>query len=144
MVPEIQYPFLEELLSPFWRRHRNNPRIDYSEFAARWLKLVAKPHNGHLVISIDWTEWHHDLRRLVAAMVAGKRALPVFVQATRKLVRARSQNAYENTFLRVLADILKRANVTATILCDRGFRRVSWIALLQKLRLGGSAAWQGC
>lgn len=180
MEPEVQYPFLADLLSPFWRRHRKtlgvvisaiaatgqarsfaiattmarrrgtrldsavnrfyrllrNARIDYLEFAASWLRLLARPHKGHLVIAIDWTEWHHDLRMLVAAMVAGKRALPVFVQATRRMVRARSQNAYENTFLRLLADALRRAGVTATILCDRGFRRVSWIALLQKLRLG--------
>lgn len=180
MEPEVQYPFLEELLSPFWRRHRKtlgiviggiaaagqarsfaiatamarrlstrldsavnrfyrllrNPRIDYIELAASWCKLLAKPHKGHLVIAVDWTEWHHGLRMLVAAMVTGKRALPVFVQATKKLVRARSQNAYENTFLRVLADALKKAEVTAILLCDRGFRRVSWIELLQKLRLG--------
>ena len=180
MEPEVQYPFLDQLLSPLWRRHRKtlgiiisaiaatgqarsfaiattmarrartrldsavnrfyrllrNPRIDYVEFAASWVKLLAKPHKGHLVIAIDWTEWHHDLRMLVAAMVTGRRALPVFAQATRKLVRSRSQNAYENTFLRVLAYALKRAGVTATLLCDRGFRRVSWIDLLQRLQLG--------
>lgn len=180
MEPQNQYPFLEELLSPFWRRHQKtlgivisaiaatgearsfaiattmarrlqtrldsavnrfyrllrNPRIDDTEFAACWLKLLAKPHKGHLVLAVDWTEWHHNLRMLVAAMVTGKRAVPVFAQATRKLVRARSQNAYENAFLRVLADALKRAGVTATLLCDRGFRRVSWIELMQKLHLG--------
>jgi len=180
MEPEVQYPFLEQLLSPFWRRHRKtlgvvisaiaatgqarsfaiattmarrlgtrldsavnrfyrllrNSRIDDMELAASWIKLLAKSRKGHVVLAIDWTEWHHDLRMLVAAMVTGKRALPVFAQATEKLVRARSLNSYENTFLRVLADALKRAGATATILCDRGFRRVTWIALLQKLQLG--------
>ncbi len=72
---------------------------------------------------------------LVAAAVVGKRALPLFAQAFRKIVRRRSQNSRENTFLRVLADSLKRARIKATILCDRGFRRVSWLELLQKLEL---------
>lgn len=180
MDPQKQYPFLEDLLSPFWLRHRKtlavvisaiaatgqarsfaiattmarrlrtrldsavnrfyrlmrNSRVDYTEFAASWATLLARARKGHLLLAIDWTEWHHDLRMLVAAVVTGKRAIPLFAQATRKLVRARSQNAYENTFLRVLADALKRAGVTATLLCDRGFRRVSWIELLQTLQLG--------
>jgi hypothetical protein len=69
-------------------------------------------------------------------MVTGTRAIPVFVQGWRKLIRDRSQNTRENTFLRFLADVTRRAGVTATILCDRGFRRASWLALLQTLRLG--------
>src|SRR5262249_35847190 len=48
----------------------------------------------------------------------------------------RSQNTRENTFLRLLSDCLKRAQLSATILADRGFRRVSWLKLLQKLELG--------
>jgi hypothetical protein len=51
-------------------------------------------------------------------------------------VRQRSQNSRENTFLRLLAGIVRDAGVVVTILCDRGFRRVSWVALLQELRLG--------
>jgi hypothetical protein len=178
--PFKQYPILEELLKPFWKRHKKtlalviaaiasagqarsfaiatcisswietrldsavnrfyrllrNENIDYTDFASSWAKLLAKRTQGHLLVSIDWTEWHHQLRMLMAAVVVGKRAVPLFAQVTRKLVGLRSQNSYENTFLRVLADLLKRAKVTVTILCDRGFRRVSWIALLQKLELG--------
>ena len=69
-------------------------------------------------------------------MVTGKRAIPVLTQGWRKLVSSRSQNTRENTFLRHLADIIHRAGVTATILCDRGFRRVTWLELLQTLQLG--------
>jgi hypothetical protein len=178
--PFTQYPVLQDLLKPFWRRHRKtmalviaaiaaagqarsfaiatcmqawlgvrldsavnrfyrllrNERVDYLEFAASWARVLARSSERHLVLAIDWTEWHHDLRLLVAAVVAGKRALPLFVQGTRKLVRTRSLNAYENAFLRVLAAALKSAEVTATILCDRGFRRVSWLSLLQRLKLG--------
>jgi Transposase DDE domain len=126
---------LDSAVNRFYRLLRNS-NVDYTELAASWANVLARSRSRHLVVAIDWTEWHHDLRLLVAAVVAGRRALPLFVQGTRKLVRARSQNAYENTFLRVLADALKRAQVTVTILCDRGFRRVSWIHLLQRLQLG--------
>jgi hypothetical protein len=126
---------LDSAVNRFYRLLRNS-NVDYIDLAASWAKVLARSHTRQLTLAIDWTEWHHDLRLLVAATVAGKRAIPLFVQGTRKLVRARSQNAYENTFLRVLADALKRAEVTTTILCDRGFRRVSWISLLQKLQLG--------
>ena len=174
------YPFLSDLLSPFWKRHRKtlgliiaaiavtgqarsfaiattlarwlgtrldsavnrfyrllrNARVDYTELASRWAGLLARRPDRHLVLAIDWTEWHHGLRMLAAAVVTGKRAIPLFVQAFHQQVWRHSQNSRENTFLRVLADALRRAGVTTTLLCDRGFRRVSWIALLHKLQLG--------
>ena len=126
---------LDSAVNRFYRLLRN-PRIDYLDYASNWAGLLAKPRQGQLLVSIDWTEWHHELRMLSSAVVVGKRAVPLFVQVTKKLVRLRSQNSYENAFLRVLADLLKRAEVRATILCDRGFRRVSWIELLQRLALG--------
>ena len=126
---------LDSAVNRFYRLLRNN-HVDYLEFATRWLDLLARRPDRHVLLAVDWTEWHHDLRLLVAAMVSGKRAVPVFVQGWRKLVRDRSQNTRENTFARHLADIVHRTGVTATLLCDRGFRRVSWLALLQTLRLG--------
>ncbi len=179
MAPEKAYPFLAELLSPFWRRHRKtlglviaaiavtgqarsfaiattlarwlktrldsavnrfyrllrNARVDYTEFAAQWAKLLARGKDRLLVVAVDWTEWHHDLRMLTAAVVTGKRAIPLFNQAFDKAPR-RSQNSRENTFLRLLAEAVHRAQAKAIILCDRGFRRVSWVQLLQQLRLG--------
>jgi hypothetical protein len=180
MVPEKRYPFLSQLLSPFWIRHRKtlgliiaaiavtgqarsfaiattlarwlgtrldsavnrfyrllrNARVDYTEFAAQWAKLLVRGKDRCLLVAVDWTEWHHDLRLLVAAVVSGKRAIPLFAQAFTKEVPRRSQNSRENTFARVLADAVRRAGATALLLCDRGFRRVSWIKLLQDLHLG--------
>lgn len=126
---------LDSGINRFYRLLRN-PRIDYLDYASSWAALLAKPRRGQLLVSIDWTEWHHELRMLSSAVVVGKRAIPLFVQVTKKLARLRSQNSYENAFLRVLKDVLRHAGVTATILCDRGFRRVSWIDLLQTLALG--------
>ena len=126
---------LDSAVNRFYRLLRNE-NVDDLALAASWAKVLAPSSTRHLLVAIDWTEWHHELRLLVAAVVAGTRAIPLFVQGTRKLVRTRSLNAYENAFLRVLAGALKSAAVTATVLCDRGFRRVSWLSLLQKLQLG--------
>jgi hypothetical protein len=177
--PFSQYPFLRDLLKPFWLRRQKtmalviaaistagqarsfaiatcmkrwlgvrldsavnrfyrllrNINIDYIEFAIAWAKLLAKKHLGHLIVSIDWTEWHHELRMLTATVVTGKRAIPLFAQAFKRIIRQRSQNARENIFLRLLVEIARRAGVSMTILCDRGFRRASWIILLLKLQV---------
>jgi len=113
-----------------------NPRIDYTELVATLADAVCRNPQRHLLIPVDWTEWHHGLRVLAASVVVGKRGVPLFSQAFAQRIWRRSQNTRENTFLRLLAEALRRAKVTATILCDRGFRRVSWIQLLQELRVG--------
>jgi hypothetical protein len=126
---------LDSAVNRFYRLLRNE-RVDYTLFAAQWARLLVRGKERLLQVSIDWTEWHHDLRMLMAAVVSGKRAIPLFAQAFPKKVWSRSQNARENTFLRVLAWAIQQAEAKAIILCDRGFRRVSWIELLQKLHLG--------
>ena len=179
MVPEKRYPFLTQLLSIFWQRHRKtlglviaaiaatgqarsfaiattlahwlgirldsavnrfyrllrNSRIDYVQFATQWARLLARGKERALLVAVDWTEWHHELRMLSAAVVTGKRGIPLFAQAFRR-IPPRSQNSRENTFLRLLAHIVHQAEARAIILCDRGFRRVSWVRLLQQLQLG--------
>ena len=126
---------LDSAVNRFYRLLRNG-HVDYLEFATRWLDILARRPDRKVLLAVDWTEWHHDLRLLVAAMVTGKRAIPVLVQGWGKMVATRSQNTRENTFLRHLADVVRKAGVTATLLCDRGFRRASWLALLQTLQLG--------
>ena len=180
MAPEQMYPFLNSLLSPFWKRHQKtlglmiaaiavtgqarsfaisttvarwmgtrldsavnrfyrllrNARIDYTVFASQLLQLLQARHGGEVVLAVDWTEWHHGLRMLVAGAVTGKRGIPVFAHAFPQRIWRRSQNSRENTFLRVLVDACRRAGVLPTILCDRGFRRASWLKLLQDLNVG--------
>jgi hypothetical protein len=126
---------LDSAINRFYRLLRN-ANIDNTLLAIAWVRLLAKRFSGNLLVAMDWTEWPHDLRMLVAAVVSGKRAIPIFAQAYPRPQRIRSQNSRENTFLRILADAVHRAGAQATILCDRGFRRVSWLKLLQQLRLG--------
>src|SRR5262245_4084281 len=87
---------LDSAVNRFYRLLRN-PRIDYLVFVERWAQMLVRGKERHLLIAVDWTEWHHDLRMLAAAVVVGKRAIPLFVQAFAKVVRRRSQNARENT-----------------------------------------------
>jgi hypothetical protein len=125
---------LGSAVNRFYRLLRNH-RVDYEKFLVEWIRLLQRKDRP-LLIAVDWTEWHRELRVLAAAVVVGKRAIPVFVQACSKIVRTRSQNARENTFLRLLCDGLRRAEAKAVLLFDRGFRRVSLISLMQKLEVG--------
>jgi len=92
---------LDSAVNRFYRLLRNS-HIDYLQFATHWIDLLARRPDRKVLLAVDWTEWHHDLRLLVAAMVTGKRAIPVFTQGWRKMVSSRSQNTRENTFLRHL------------------------------------------
>jgi hypothetical protein len=78
-----------------------------------------------LRIALDGTEWHHDLKMLVASVIVGRRAIPVQVAAFRKTPIFRSQNGWEHTFLRP-----RETGRTAVLLGDRGFHRVSGFQLL--------------
>jgi hypothetical protein len=44
----------------------------------------------------------------------------------------RSQNAWENQFLRLLGLLLNEEQIQTCFLADRGFRRVSFLKLLQE------------
>jgi hypothetical protein len=126
---------LDSAINRFYRLLRNH-RVDYVAFITHWARLLCRDPQRPLLIAVDWTEWHHELRMLLASVVVDKRGIPLFAQAFDRLIRRRSQNARENTFLRLLADGLRRAGLSAIILCDRGFRRASWLLLLQQLQLG--------
>jgi hypothetical protein len=102
-----------------------NLRVDDTLLARQTADALCSKPARRLLISIDWTEWRHGLRLLAASVTVGKRALPLYVQAFYQRVWRRSQNTRENTFLRALAASLREAQITAIILCDRGFRRVS-------------------
>jgi hypothetical protein len=71
---------LDSAVNRFYRLLRNT-RIDYTQFVEQWARLLVRGQDRHLLIAIDWTEWHHELRMLLAAVVAGKRAIPLYAEA---------------------------------------------------------------
>jgi hypothetical protein len=107
----------------------HNPRLDDLVISRQMIKALAR-RGASVLIALDWTEWHPPLRMLLASVVAGTRAVPVQTAVFRKTAIPRSQNCWENTFLQMLAMVLKEAGVVACFLADRGFRRVSFIQLL--------------
>jgi len=56
------------------------------------------------------------------------------IEVISKTLMEKSQNKEENEFLRSIVSTLKEIGVVAILLiCDRGFRRVSWIKLLKEV-----------
>lgn len=125
---------LDSALNRLYRALRN-PRIDWLSVEREFLRLLGRTVGRRLLIAIDWTEWHGQMRMLVASVVLGRRAVAVQTEAFERQKICRSQNARENTFLRTLGAVLREAGLEAVILCDRGFRRVSWLSLLLELGL---------
>jgi hypothetical protein len=83
-----------------------------------------------LLLALDWTAWQDRFSVLTAAVCVGTRAIPVAVSACHKPQLARSQNLWEETFLCLVVDRLRAADVSAVWLCDRGFHRVAWLGRL--------------
>jgi Transposase DDE domain len=121
---------LGSALTRFYRLLRN-PRIDDQRLTTQLLALLGQ--GQPLLIALDWTEWHHNLCMLVAAVVVGCRAIPVQAAAFSKIDIPRSQNLRETTFLQLLVYTLRALEQAAVLLCDRGFRRTSWLRHLQEL-----------
>lgn len=120
-----------QLASALTRFYRllHNPRLDDLMLSKQML-AAAHPGPAPALIAIDWTEWHSSLRMLLGSVVAGRRAIPVCSQVFSKSQVPKSQNIWENNFLRLLGLILKDLGLSACILADRGFRRVSFLKLL--------------
>ena len=121
----------QSALNRFYR-FLGNHRFDELELTKRLLRLLSQRMGHRLLISIDWTEWHDDLRMLVASVTCGKRAIPIYCAAFGKSKIPRSQNSRENAFLSVLDGALKELGLEAIIFCDRGFRRASWLKKLEE------------
>jgi Transposase DDE domain len=113
-------------------RFLRNARFDNWLLTERMLHLLAQP-NKSLLLALDWTAWQDRFSVLTAAVCVDTRAIPVAVSACVKRNLARSQNLWEETFLRLVVDRLRAAGVQAIWLCDRGFHRVKWLERLMEL-----------
>lgn len=104
------------------------------DFWQSWAFRLFNTAGRTPLIAVDWTEWPHGLRVLSAALIVGRRALPMFMQTARK-EPSFSQNLFENAFLRLLPMLDWRVAARAILIFDRGFRRVSFLRELQRLGL---------
>jgi hypothetical protein len=123
----------ESALNRLYRLLRN-PRFTNFQLTTALLRALADKA-GELLIGFDWTEWVDGKRVLLGAVIAGTRGIPVAAASHLRHTFARSQNAFENTLFQFLRQALHEVGAPATVLADRGFRRVSLIRLLKDLEL---------
>ena len=121
---------MDSALTRFYRL-LHNPRLDDLQITKQFLSVLAQGRSS-LLIALDWTEWHPPLRMLLASVIVGTRALPAQSAVFSQTNILRSQNAWENHFLRLLCLLLNEEQIQACFLADRGFRRVSFLKLLQE------------
>ena len=110
-------------------RFLRNERFDNWLLTEQMLRLLGTRQQP-LLLALDWTAWQDRFSVLTAAVCIGTRSIPVAVSACVKSQLARSQNLWEETFLRLTVDRLRAASVSAVWLCDRGFHRVAWLGRL--------------
>ena len=79
---------LDSAVNRFYRLLRNE-RIDELTMVSQWARHLCRGATRELLIPIDWTEWHRDLRMLAAVAVVGKRAVPLMVRVYEKVTRVR-------------------------------------------------------
>src|SRR4051812_17954221 len=101
-------------------RFLRNERFDNWLLTERMLHLLKQPKRS-LLLALDWTAWQDRFTVLTALVCVGARSIPVAVSACHKPHLARSQNLWEETFLRLVVDRLRAIEVPAIWLCDRGF-----------------------
>ncbi len=119
---------LDSALTRFYRL-LHNPRLDDLLLTKQLLsQLLLQP--GPLLLALDWTEWHPPWRMLLASVSVGTRAIPIQAAVFCRTEILRSQNTWENNFLKVLGLLLNELGARACFLADRGFRRVSFLQLL--------------
>lgn len=121
--------------SALTRLHRflRNERFDNWLLTERMLQLLAQSQKS-LLLALDWTAWQDRFTVLTASVCVETRSVPVAVSACHQPHLARSQNLWEETFLRLCVDRLRAAQVSAIWLCDRGFHRVKWLERLMELK----------
>jgi hypothetical protein len=124
-LTEVQFGSALNRLYRFLR----NDRFDNWLLTEQLLRLLGG-RQQRLLLALDWTAWQDRFSVLAASVCSGTRSIPVAVSACHKPSLARSQNLWEETFLRLTVDRLRAAGVSAVWLCDRGFHRVRWLEKL--------------
>ena len=115
-----------------WRFFRNH-RIK-TEAVMAMLVRQAESFGGMLAVALDWVELRNRQRALVAGLCRNDgRAFPLSWTVVWNSRFEVSQNEVENAFLAQLAALFSDPS-RVVIVADRGFRRASLLALLERLK----------
>lgn len=108
----------------------------------------TRESDGTAMSNLLMSAWPGRFSVLTASVCTGMRSITVAVSACIKADLVRSQSLWEETFLRLCADRLSAAGVSAVWLCDRGFYCVGWLKLMVEMRhhfvvgsVAGIASW---
>src|SRR5215212_4268482 len=121
----------------------SNHGIDVWESFARWVPHQIGARQEALV-AMDWTDFDHDDQAtLVLSLVSGHgRAAPLLWISVWKDELTKQRNAYEDTCLRRLSELLP-PGCHVTILADRGFGDQKLFAFLATLGFGYVIRFRG-
>lgn len=99
----------------------SNSKLDIWELFALWVPYVIGERN-EAVIALDWTDFDADDHCTIAAylITSHGRATPLVWKTVTKSTLKRRRNEHEDAVLERLREVIP-ANVTVTVLADRGF-----------------------
>ncbi|MCA1617636.1 MAG: transposase [Acidobacteria bacterium] len=116
----------------------HNERLDTTELARSHARVIVSqlPLAGEVRVALDWTiEGTQHL--LVASLLIGRRAIPLYWEAYDERALKDRRSGYERELLRtVLREVLgEMARARLIITADRGFASVELIDLLNELKV---------
>ena len=114
-------------------RFVRNSRVDMAEGCRGLVTFSAKTASRCLVVALDWVDIG-KYKVLKAAVPIRGRAAPILFAVYPKWRLKRSQNAFEEAFLELLATFLP-ARTWTIIVADRGFARAELVSKLRELEM---------
>jgi Transposase DDE domain len=121
----------------------SNDGIDVWDSFTHWVPHRIGARQA-ILVAMDWIEFDHDAQAtLVLSLVTGHgRAAPLLWLSVWKDELKNQRNAYEDTCLRRLSDLVP-PGCRVTILADRGFGDQKLFAFLDKLGFGYVICFRG-
>jgi len=117
----------------------HNPKLELeASVLAHALWLVARlPRSGPIRIAIDWTS-EDTQHLLVASLIFGRRAIPLFWRAYDGAALKDRMREYEHALMTTLVEKVLDGITARRVLitCDRGFGDVTTLDLLDTLGVG--------
>ena len=113
-------------------RFLGSRHFDHTQAREDWAHFVLGKRR-QVSIAVDWTKVR-SWPVLAAGLVQRGRTVPLLWSVADPKMLYKSQNAFEHAFFAWMASLLPDG-VEATVLLDRGFKRVDIIRYLQRYRL---------
>jgi hypothetical protein len=113
-----------------------NPRVETADAMRGIVARLLRKRKKKLIVAVDWVDIK-GFQTLLASVVLKGRSVPICWASTARHVYDghRSRNAFEESLLLVLRDMIPR-QVKVVILADRGFGRTALATFCQRQGFG--------